>query len=60
MTGPPGKRNPRAGRDARASENVGSGGLDASEGGASLDISQLRRRPPGPGEIAACRAIWWR
>ena len=27
---------------------------------AYIDVSQLRHRPIGPGELASLRAMWWR
>ena len=60
MTGPPRKR--RRGRRGTAPDpsKRTSHSSNRTDLTSQIELSQLRHRPIGPGELAALRAMWWR
>ena len=60
MTGPPERRSARPRAGSSASKEIAAVNSDGPDHSLDLDVSQLRCRPIGPGELAALRAMWWR
>ncbi len=59
MGRPPDKRRGPPGGGDPSSENVATGNGDNLDSNLEIPLSQLHRRPIGPGDLARLRAIWW-